>query len=420
MDVILHTGSISPGLQLFAQFSDYERPAVNGISVSMFLTISAPETKPVLTSLWLIVGSQTIARVTQFRDEEAAIAQLAPHALGRAVYCQLSLNRLILRSHEHIDVLATDGVTRYHLGTIVITGNDTTEIVPKVKLRLRPILISSLGRSGSTVLANSIGLHPHVTAVGDYPFEYRFFSYCLHAVNVLTSPANHDTSMGGDAFEQRLLYTIGFNPFNHRSYDRRIGHDAIRDFYENAHARAVAHVMMAQSDEAMTLVAREKPNVVAFTEKMAGPHLASLAHNLCEDVQEIVLIRNFWDMISSMLGFDTKRGIRTFGSEEPRWLQGMARQYASLVQRGRRPESILVRYEDLTRATLVTLSDLLTKLGLNADSRAIDAVASPFEQTDYREAHATQRLRDEELRSLFSSESLARVDAILAAEEKSD
>lgn len=264
-------------------------------------------------------------------------------------------------------------------------------------------------------MANSLGQHPEVAQIGDYPFEYRFFSYCLDATYVLTSPANHDFSMGGDAFETRESFKIGFNPFNHREYDRLIGNDDLRTFYEGKFARETARFLMARASDAIALAAANKQRAVAFVEKMAGVHLANLAENLCAGVREIVLVREFWSMVLSMIAFDRKRGTASFFSGDPDWwLLSMAFQYSFLLQRSRLDGKILVDYDELMLDPRARLTRLARELGLSAADEALEAMLVPFAANNkYREAHSTDTLPKQEYRLLFSDAAIEAVEPFL-------
>ena len=283
---------------------------------------------------------------------------------------------------------------RHALGEIRYSGNEIATI-GKQDLGLSPILVTSLGRSGSTVLAHALGLHPEVAAVGGYPFEYRFFSYCLHAAYVLTSPAGHAHSMGGDAFENRHPFSIGFNPFNHRDYDRVLGHDALRDWYEGPHAAATARFFMGQAREALAIAARGKPGATAFVEKMGGSLLANVAHNLCAGTREIVLLRSFWDVARSMIAFDAKRGTTGFfpaanRGEADAWLRDLADQQRHLERRAQLPGMAAISYEALMGDPQATLAELAAALGLDAGTAAVAAMCEATGASNYSASHSTR------------------------------
>jgi hypothetical protein len=410
-----------PALRAGAQFADWERPGVNGNSAGMFIWVAGAESKPAVREIRLRNDAQCIGRLSPLRDTREVLEALCPAHAERARFAHLCINRLILRAEGTIEVVAAEEAGDNHLvGRIEFSGNRPHDDAPRIDVGLAPILIDSLGRSGSTILADSLGSHPAIANFGGYPFEYRFFSYCLHAVYVVTSPANHPHSMGGDAFENRHPFDIGFNPFNHRDYDRLLGHDRLREFYEGEFARDAAKFFMGQARRAIALNAQAKPGAVAFVEKVGGPLLANLAANVCANVREIVLIREFWELALSMIAFDAQRGTSGFFSATTRedadaWLVELALQQDHLRRRARFDGMIAVSYADLMRDPRGRMKALMDELRIETDAAALDAMVKPFGPNAYRRAHSTDdRKRSIEPDAIFSAGAMAEVERVLA------
>ncbi len=406
-----------PDLELGICFADWDRKAVNGNSVGMFIWISSNKGDPACQELLLRDGDHCIARFSVFHKTHSVLSRLCPDRLDDSVFIHLCINRLILRQEGNISVLVADehGV-RHHLGTIEFYENtfDTNE-KPTIELGARPILISSLGRSGSTVLANSIGLHPEVCLIGRYPFEYRFFSYCLHATYILTSPANHDFSMGPDAIEKVNVFNTGFNPFNFRGFDRLLDNDDLRNFYETEFTRDTAAHFMQQAKTAIEKVISTKKNATAFIEKAVGTNLSNLAENIYPNMKEIVLLRGFWDMALSMIAFDAKRGTKSFYSENPDdWLIARAYQHCNLTIRSRMKGKIPVVYEDLIGNPELCLTELARKLDLSQDPESITSMLEPFRGSAYLEKHKTDKNKKQEIRKWFSEDAVRAAEILLS------
>ncbi|HET6182832.1 MAG TPA: sulfotransferase [Acetobacteraceae bacterium] len=82
---------------------------------------------------------------------------------------------------------------------------------------LRPVLISAVGRSGTTLLMNRLAQAQDIVVADLYPFEVRLLSYYATALRTLTSPADFARSMHPDRLEGNG-FTVGFNPFSHPDY----------------------------------------------------------------------------------------------------------------------------------------------------------------------------------------------------------
>lgn len=399
------------------RFADWDRKAVNGNSIGMFIWVSSNKGRPNLCELLLRDGDHCIARLSQFHQTDSVLAELCPDNVNSSVFVHICINRLILRQEGKISILVADETgKRHHLGTVEFSENTFTgEEKPTIELGPRPILISSLGRSGSTILANSIGLHPEVSVIGGYPFEYRLFSYFLHATYITTSPSNHEFSMGADSFEKVNVFNIGFNPFNNRDFDRLLENDSLREFYETKFTKETAAFFMEQARAAIENGTSSKKTAVAFVEKAAGTNLSNLAANLFPNLKEIVLIRDFWDMALSMIAFDEKRGTTSFFTEEADdWLIARAFQHCNLTIRSRMKGMISVKYEDLIKNPKSCLIKLAGKLGLSQHPECIAAMLFALKDTTYSNRHKTNPQKKLSFRKLFSPEAVKAVDILIS------
>ena len=406
-----------PDFQIGIQFADWERQAVNGNSFGMFIWVSSAKGRPDCQELLLRDGDHCIARKSTFSTNKSVLTVLCPDKVDSSIFVHLCLNRLILRNEGNISVLVTDEFgKRHHLGTIEFRENFFSELEkPTIDLKPRPILISSLGRSGSTVLANSIGLHPEVSLIGGYPFEYRFFSYCLHATYVLTSPGNQDFSMGPDSFEKVNLFNTGFNPYNCREFDRQLENNELRNFYETSFCHDTIEYFMLQAKAAIEKATSGKSTAIAFIEKSAGTNLCNLAENIFPNLREIVLIRDFWDMALSMIAFDLKRGTKSFYAESPdEWLIARAFQHGNLRIRSRIAGKIPVMYEDMIKNPKSCLFDLTGKLGLRQDTESINKMLEPFNNPEYLKRHQTSIKKKTEIKKWFSKEAIKATELLLS------
>ena len=57
---------------------------------------------------------------------------------------------------------------------------------------MQPIMVTSPGRSGSTLLMRMLAEHPDIIVHERFPYETNVFSYWMHFMHVLAAPA--DTS----------------------------------------------------------------------------------------------------------------------------------------------------------------------------------------------------------------------------------
>jgi hypothetical protein len=110
-----------------------------------------------------------------------------------------------------------------------------------------------------------------------------------------------------------------------------------------------------------------------FAEKARPDHHPRIVRELMHGTREIVLVRDFRDMVSSILAFNAQRGVVGFdrnyaGTDEeyPSVLSGAVRALAAVPEK--RPDALVVRYEDLINAPGATLAALLDHLGLPCEA----------------------------------------------------
>lgn len=123
-----------------------------------------------------------------------------------------------------------------------------------------------------------------------------------------------------------------------------------------------------------------------------------LTHELYPEAREIFLVRDFRDMVCSVLAFNEKRGYQAFWRE----LVDTDEEYVTRIVRVRLMElyrqwqaradrTCLVRYEDLVQRPLEVLPEILAYLGLDGGSEVAEkmlaaaAVETP-ELRDHRTA----------------------------------
>lgn len=244
---------------------------------------------------------------------------------------------------------------------------------------LRPIGVTTLGRTGSTWLMKLLGAHPEVAVHGGYPFETRSAAYWLHMVRVLSDPANPLQSSHPDAFPDDL-WSIGHHPFHRESL---MDEPELWSWFSSAYPARLAELALRAIDEFYGRVATAagRPDATRFAEKLVPGHIPWLMWELYPDAGEILLVRDFRDMACSILAFNRKRGFVSFGREnaasdaefiERNLRAGAHGLLGSWRQRG--PRLRLLRYEDLVLEPEATLATLCEGLGLDASPSTIAAV----------------------------------------------
>ncbi|SDX73747.1 Sulfotransferase family protein [Allochromatium warmingii] len=245
-----------------------------------------------------------------------------------------------------------------------ITGTRRACLAPEGN-RLQPLLLVSLGRSGSTWLMRLLGEHPQVIRRDRYPYEARIGQYFADFADALLRQASqldrHADFYWGDA-----------------------------DSFAHLGAPAIANLCiqtLADSDRVYSQLAETagKPEADHFIEKAGGdPAIIERMRNLYGTCKVLLLVRDFRDIIASVLAFNRKRGTREFGhnrvTNDLEYVELMAGFAQSLLAvRTAVPEAVTVRYEALMQHPEATLASTLEALHLDSDREMISRILTAAE-----------------------------------------
>jgi hypothetical protein len=247
---------------------------------------------------------------------------------------------------------------------------------------LAPLMVTTLGRSGSTWLMQLLASHPQVVAFRRFPYESAPAKYWLHMLRVLSEPANFEQSAHPDTFHNDIAW-VGANPF----HDDRVYEQAPLEnwFARTQVERLAAFAQRTVEDWYLTLArVQEQPGAVYFAEKHLWPnYLPNLIWELYPRAKEIFLVRDFRDMAQSIMAFDERRGFAGFGRPEgasdEEYLRGELHLMARDLKRSwqtRRDRAHLVRYEELVSRPAEVVTGMLEYLGLDASPETVAGVVA--------------------------------------------
>ena len=145
---------------------------------------------------------------------------------------------------------------------------------------------------------------------------------------------------------------------------------------------------------------QDRPAARYFAEKLRPDFVPELMREIYPGAREVILVRDFRDMVSSMFAFNAKRGFEGFrrgaaGSDAEFIADrvGGVRRGTGAGAGARAPSGAhLVRYEDLVPRPAGRSRALLGYLGLDSSGAALDAmVASVTARGDESDGHRTVR-----------------------------
>ncbi|MGH8544953.1 MAG: sulfotransferase family protein [Gammaproteobacteria bacterium] len=251
---------------------------------------------------------------------------------------------------------------------------------------LRPLLVTMQGRVGSSWFMRLLSEHPAIVVqpphFGD-PYEGRIASYWLHMLKVLSEPADHEdsTSRVNFTFDRKW---IGHHPFYTSSMVRR---PEMEQWFGRLYPERLAAFSAQTIDEFYLRVAKlaHKTQPLFFAEKCHAEHVPWIAWGIYPDAKEIFLVRDFRDMITSILAFNKKRGYQAFGREQVDSDLAYVDKMRANVEKLRKTwelradRAYLVKYEDLVKNTKDTLERVMDYLGIDTDVPKLieHATASP-------------------------------------------
>jgi hypothetical protein len=245
---------------------------------------------------------------------------------------------------------------------------------------LAPLMVTTLGRSGSTWLMQMLASHPSVVAFRRFPYESTPAKYWLHMLRVLSEPANLVESAHTDTFHNDLWW-VGNNPYHD---DRVYEQVPLETWFGQTYPERLAAFCQRQIDDWYATLARTQvqPQAVYFAEKHMWPnYIPVLTWELYPRAKEVFLVRDFRDMARSILAFDERRGFAGFGRPEgasdEEYLRGVLADMARDLHRSwqtRRDRAHLLRYEDLVLDPQQTVRSLLEYLEIDSSPETVHAV----------------------------------------------
>jgi len=349
-----------------------------------------------------VIGTRSQAREVQLRTRDAFIRRIPVHvarpdvvavhagAPERAGFWSL-VGTVGLERDFRIELRAVfeDGTTA-ELGSI---GGTHGPIAP-AETRFDPVLLTSLGRTGTTLLMGLLSAHPAIVADRTYPYENFPARYWLHLLRVLAEPADHGESSHPSTFTHDYR-RIGHNPF----HTAPLTNDPeLADLFGRSQVERLARFSQESIDEFYGALAAKqgKPDARFFVEKFHPDHVPRIARDLYPGAKELFLVRDFRDLLCSVLSFNEKRGTVDFGRERydtdeeyVSWI-GMGAGWLVNAWKARQATSHLVRYEDLATRPTETIEGALAYLGVDRSPGLVDElVRDAFEHPELQNHRTT-------------------------------
>ena len=256
--------------------------------------------------------------------------------------------------------------------------------------RLRPLMITTTGRTGSTALVQLLGAHPEILAYRPFEYEPRVAGYWTKVLTALSEPVSYIRQVFWQG--PRDTWWLGRDapappPLADASVASWMGGDAVESIAGFCQGRIEAFY-----EQVARHLGRDRP--AYFAERYPPRSLVpAMVAELYPDTRELILVRDFRDVATSMFAFNEKRGVQGFGrdradSDEQFILRELRRSADALARcwRERSGAAHLVRYEDMVLRPEETAEGVLAHLGLERTpqivGRMIDSLGARMAETE--------------------------------------
>jgi hypothetical protein len=303
-----------------------------------------------------------------------AAAGYSRTAAGDTIGFRAVLSTLALAPEFELGAVAVfESGERAEIGVVRGTRAELrTGFVPNIQ----PLMVTTLGRTGSMMLMRLLEAHPEVLVHRPFRYEQRVASYWIEVLRTLADPVSYSRQLapagsldGGRWWlgEEGPMPTTGMRD---EDLERWVGRDAVVSLAETSQARVEA--LYEQ------VAARMDTGGFRYFAEKYSLECAALAWELYPGARELFLVRDFRDMVASILAFNRKRGVKGFGEEGARdeldYVRRLEVWATNLLEswRHRADRAHLVRYEDLVLEPAATLEGLLAYVGVATDEETIE------------------------------------------------
>jgi hypothetical protein len=275
----------------------------------------------------------------------------------------------------------------------VVRGTRTPLQTP-FEPQMQPLLLTTLGRTGSTAVVRMLAAHPEVVAYRPFEYEPRVATYWMGVFGALSDPAGYRRQLAPTGTIDGTWW-LGAEP----PLPRPIRDPALDPWLESAAIGDLAAFAQQRIERLYIQVAaaQGRPGASRFVEKYRPDSVPELMLELYPEAREVMLVRDFRDMIASMFAYNRKRGREGFRrdratSDRDYILNDVGVSVAALAEawRSRSGATHLLRYEDLLQRPQETVRELLDHLGLDSGPAAVEPMlASMLERDSGSEGHRT-------------------------------
>jgi hypothetical protein len=232
--------------------------------------------------------------------------------------------------------------------------------------------------------------HPAIAAFRPFDTDARVATYWMSVLQDLSQPKSYVQQLNPDDVRAEAWWLGSGSTATRSVMDPELAGWLGRGAVEELAAVCRSRIDAFYSHAAV-------PGTRFFVEKVhPGRSIPELVTELYEGTREIILVRDFRDILCSITAFDEKRGFRAFGresasSDEEYVVSSLRPSAEALVHRRDHAGSraLVVRYEELVTDPGGTITRLLSDLGVEHDGETVDRMVAATEPTSVLDHHQT-------------------------------
>jgi hypothetical protein len=325
-------------------------------------------------------------------DARPDIAAAFPVEHAERAGFRVSVSALDLRQDFELTVIAR-GADGFH-ARIATLGGERASLPAAGEELIQPLIVNTIGRSGSTWLVWLLSCLPEAVAFSPWARDARVGTYWTSALQGLARPQSYLAQLVPGPLEDRAWW------LDRSDLRPGVGGDKELEAWLGGEAiESVAEFCQSRIDAFYARVADPGTHPRYFVEKYMPYQLTpDLLSELYPGAREMILVRDFRDMLCSVIAFNDKRGWEGFGraaaaSDEEYVQTTVANSARRLLRRLReRGEAAhLVRYEDLIRKPEETLAGMMAYLGLDAGEELVAAALERAESNSLDSHRTTEK-----------------------------
>jgi hypothetical protein len=319
-----------------------------------------------VTRVDLVQDAMALWQVDPSHERQGAVVRSTFYAPVSALPLPMEFD-LVIRVQ-----LGDDGGARTRLGAV---HGRRAELQTGARPRINPLIVTTFSRTGSNLLLRMLAEHPEIVAYRPFRYEPRVSAYWVEVLRELTEPGSYRRQITPQLRQPARGWWLGPAgpmpaPLLDPEVEDAIARDAVHD---------LARFCQERIDAVYARIAPqcERPNATYFAEKHSPNEVPMILSELYPAAREVFLVRDFRDMIASMLAANERRGDVRFGrtatDTDERFVRRFRRFAANLAASWRRRSgrAHLVRYEDLLRRPHETVVALVDYLGVEATDEAL-------------------------------------------------